>query len=76
MLVLSRRSEESILVGRDIEIKVLGIRGDHVSLGFTAPPEVAIFRKEIVGESTGHPGDATDSPSRYPRWAGHPVRRG
>jgi carbon storage regulator len=47
MLVLTRKSEESVIIGNDIEIKVLGIRGDQVSLGFRAPGEVSIYRKEV-----------------------------
>ncbi len=47
MLVLTRKSEESIILGGDIEIKVLGIRGDQVSLGFKAPHSVSIYRKEV-----------------------------
>jgi carbon storage regulator len=47
MLVLTRKSDESVMVGNNIEIKVLGIRGDQVSLGFTAPHEISIYRKEV-----------------------------
>ena len=47
MLVLTRRSEESIVLGGNVEIKVLNIRGDQVSLGFTAPLDVGIYRKEV-----------------------------
>jgi carbon storage regulator len=47
MLVLTRRSEESIVIGGNVEIKVLNVRGDQVSLGFDAPHEVSIFRKEV-----------------------------
>ena len=47
MLVLTRKLDESVIVGADIEIKVLGVRGDQVSLGFSAPGEVSIYRKEV-----------------------------
>ena len=47
MLVLTRKSEQSVVVGSHIEIRVLGIRGDQVSLGFIAPDEVSIYRKEV-----------------------------
>jgi len=47
MLVLTRKSEQSIIVNRNIEIKILGISGDQVSLGFSAPDEISIYRKEI-----------------------------
>ncbi len=47
MLVLTRKSEQSVIIGRNIEIKVLSIHGDQVSLGFSAPDEVSIYRKEV-----------------------------
>ncbi|MBI3985862.1 MAG: carbon storage regulator CsrA [Lentisphaerae bacterium] len=47
MLVLTRKSEESVMVGNAIEIKVLNVRGDQVSLGFSAPREISIHRKEV-----------------------------
>lgn len=47
MLVLTRKSEESIMIGEDIEVRVLGVHGDQVSLGFSAPHHIPIFRKEI-----------------------------
>ncbi|NCC52781.1 MAG: carbon storage regulator [Spartobacteria bacterium] len=50
MLVLTRKSEESVIVGSTIEVKILGIRGDQVSLGFSAPSEISIYRKEVYEE--------------------------
>ena len=47
MLVLTRKLDESVILGSNIEVKVLGIRGDQVSLGFTAPHEISIYRKEV-----------------------------
>lgn len=47
MLVLSRRSNESIMVNDEIEISILSIDGDQVKLGIKAPREVEIHRKEI-----------------------------
>ena len=47
MLVLTRKSEQSVMIGSLIEVKVLGIRGDQVSLGFVAPGEVGIYRREV-----------------------------
>ena len=47
MLVLSRKRGESIVIGGGITITVVDVRGDRVRLGFTAPPEVPIYRKEI-----------------------------
>lgn len=47
MLVLTRKLEESIMIGEDIEVKVLGVHGDNVRLGFVAPRQVPVFRKEV-----------------------------
>ena len=47
MLVLSRKLNESIQIGDDIEIKVLGIEGDQIKLGIAAPKSIDIHRKEI-----------------------------
>jgi carbon storage regulator len=47
MLVLSRRPEESIAIGSNITVVVLGIRGNQVRLGFRAPRDVVIDRTEV-----------------------------
>jgi carbon storage regulator len=47
MLVLSRQRDETIMIGDDIEITVVDIRGDKVRLGITAPSKVAVHRKEV-----------------------------
>lgn len=47
MLVLTRKSQEAIQIGEEIEVKVLGIEGDQVKLGIEAPKSVDIHRKEI-----------------------------
>ncbi len=47
MLVLTRKIEESIVIGEDIEIKVLAISGKSVKLGIMAPKELSVYRKEI-----------------------------
>lgn len=48
MLVLSRKCEESIEIGDDIVITVVGIHGDKVRLGITAPADVPVHREEIA----------------------------
>lgn len=50
MLVLSRKEEQSIIIGENIEIKILSIKGDTVKIGISAPPELKIYRKEILEE--------------------------
>jgi carbon storage regulator len=47
MLVLSRKREQTIMIGDDIEIKVVEIRGDKVKLGITAPKNVSVHRREV-----------------------------
>ncbi len=47
MLVLSRMKDESIIIGDDIEIVIVDIRGDKVRLGINAPREISVHRKEI-----------------------------
>jgi carbon storage regulator len=47
MLVLSRQRDETIMIGDDIELTVVDIRGDKVRLGIKAPTHVAVHRKEV-----------------------------
>jgi len=47
MLILSRQKDDSIIIGDDIEITVVDIRGDKVRLGINAPRSVSVHRKEI-----------------------------
>ena len=47
MLALSRKINESIMIGHDIEITVLEIKGEQVKLGISAPKSVPLYRKEI-----------------------------
>ena len=47
MLVLSRQKNESIMIGDDIEIIIVDVRGDKVRLGITAPKEIPVHRMEV-----------------------------
>lgn len=47
MLALSRKCNESIMIGNGIEITILDIKGDQVKIGINAPKSVPIYRKEI-----------------------------
>lgn len=47
MLVLSRQRDETIMIGDEIEITVVDIRGDKVRLGITAPTRISVHRKEV-----------------------------
>lgn len=47
MLALSRKVNESIMIGNDIEITILEIKGDQIKIGINAPKSVPIYRKEL-----------------------------
>jgi carbon storage regulator len=53
MLVLTRRTKQSIMIGDDIELSVLSVSGEKVRIGIEAPDEVPIFRKEIYARIAG-----------------------
>lgn len=60
MLVLTRKVGQSIVIGDDIEVVVLEVRGEQVRVGIRAPKNVAVHRKEIyeqiqTDDSTGKP---------------------
>jgi carbon storage regulator len=56
MLVLTRKSNQSIMIGDEIEISVLAIMGEKVRIGIEAPRSVPVFRREVyveIREDTG-----------------------
>lgn len=55
MLVLTRRAGESIIIGDEIELKVLKIRGNQVHLGIEAPKDAAVHRREVWMRIHGEP---------------------
>lgn len=86
MLVLSRQRDETIMIGDDVEITVVDIRGDKVRLGITAPAHVSVHRKEVYEaiqrenraasqirpeDLGGSGGETPNGPARSPR----PPRR-
>ena len=50
MLVLTRKSNQSIMIGDDVEVSVLLVMGEKVRIGIQAPQEIPVFRKEIYLE--------------------------
>ncbi len=76
MLVLSRKLEESIVIGSSVVVKVVAIRGRSVQLAFEAPPEVSIHRGEIhariEAERRGEPHNRAEEPHNR---AGNGARR-
>ncbi len=47
MLALTRKINESIMVGNDVEITILEVRGEQIKIGINAPKSVPIYRKEV-----------------------------
>lgn len=48
MLILTRRVGETVMIGDEIEVTVLGVKGNQVRLGVKAPRDVAVHREEIL----------------------------
>ncbi len=78
MLVLSRQKDESIMIGDEVEITIVDVRGDKVRLGITAPKSIPVHRREIYDaiqrekaqkEGQLHPGD--NGPADRPEDAAH-----
>jgi carbon storage regulator len=63
MLVLTRRSNQSIMIGEDIEVTILAVSGEKVRVGISAPDDVPVFRREvflrIAAESSGANGEGS-----------------
>lgn len=51
MLVLARRSGESLVIDGDIEVTIVEIQGDKVKIGINAPKKIPVFRKELLEEA-------------------------
>ena len=73
MLVLTRKSNQSIMIGDDIEVSVLAIMGEKVRIGIEAPRSVPVFRKEVYVEIQqdrgGSEDDAEEVDAAFARYA-------
>ncbi len=63
MLILTRRVGESLMIGDEVTVTVLGVKGNQVRLGVNAPREIAVHREEIFERIRAEKaaGEATDS---------------
>ena len=72
MLVLTRKANQSIMIGDSIEVSVLSVMGEKVRLGIQAPRDVPVFHKEVVGEIQQQNVEAAESSKDaldQPLWA-------
>lgn len=72
MLVLSRKRDQSIMVGNDVRITIVEVRGDTVQLGIEAPRKVAIYREEIYTAIQNANREAASGPGETVRELGRP----
>ena len=63
MLVLSRKINETILIGDDIRVTLLGIEGDKIKLGIDAPKSTRIFREELIEATRSTNKEALNAPN-------------
>ena len=66
MLILSRKTNQKILIGNDIEINIIEVRGEQVKIGIKAPQEIQVFRQELYKEIQAENKSATIFSSRLP----------
>lgn len=62
MLVLTRKKGEALIIGEDIEIKILDIAGDKVSIGIEAPKSVRVIREELISQTIEYNIESLKSP--------------
>jgi carbon storage regulator len=67
MLILTRRIGETLIVGDDVKITVLAVRGNQVRIGIDAPKDVEVLREELVGRPhDGKKGQIQEDPDAEP----------
>jgi len=70
MLILTRRVGETVVIGTEVTVTVLGVKGNQVRLGVNAPREVAVHREEIFERIKREQGD--ERPPRQINGTAHP----
>ena len=66
MLILSRKTNEKIMIGEDISISIIEIRGDQVRIGVDAPKKVKVFRQEVFDAIKAENKAAAQSGAKLP----------
>jgi carbon storage regulator len=77
MLILSRKVDERIIIGDEIEISVIDIKGDQVKIGINAPRSIKVYRKEVYEAIQRENVEAAKArPAALPEWEGFVDRAG
>jgi carbon storage regulator len=63
VLILTRKTEQGIIIGSDIVVRVLGIEGERVKIGIDAPKAITVLREELVEEVVGENREAARRPN-------------
>jgi carbon storage regulator len=63
MLVLTRKTNQSIMIGDDVEVTVLAVAKDKIRIGITAPREISVFRKEVYLSMKGETAEGAEDAS-------------
>ena len=50
MLILDRKENQSIMIGENIEVTIISVKGDHAKVGINAPKDIKVYRKELYDE--------------------------
>ena len=71
MLILTRRVGETLMIGDSVTVTILGVKGNQVRVGITAPKDVAVHREEIFQRIGKESAAAADNPAEEPGSAGN-----